>query len=125
MEVNLERSSLPQCSLVRRSTYKLVQLGRIALYLGATEFKLMCDGLESTDRLKQRLNLENGMDTIGGWTGTYYRKVTDGRMPLWAGSPQQTFFREPISTSNRKKTLFISLRSRDMSILCKNQTRGG
>lgn len=81
MEVNLERSSLPRCFLVLRSTYKLVQLGRIALYPGVKEFKLMCDRLESTDLRKQRLNLENGMDTIGGWTGTYYRKVTDGRMP--------------------------------------------
>ncbi|KAI4172874.1 MAG: hypothetical protein LQ343_003281 [Gyalolechia ehrenbergii] len=43
---------------------------------------------------KQPPNQAIGTDIIGGWTGTYYKKVIDGKTHSWAGNPPRIFYRE-------------------------------
>ncbi len=41
---------------------------------------------ESTDQPNQPNSPVTGMAAIGAWTGTYCRKDTVGRTPLWVGN---------------------------------------
>lgn len=36
---------------------------------------------------RQQPNPAIGIDIIGGWTGTYYKRVIDGRTHSWDGNP--------------------------------------
>lgn len=79
MVASLAKPCLLRYSLGLRLTFKLAQSGkpsdssyaRIVAYKNATVY---------TDQQKQPHNPETGMVIIGGWTGTYFKKGTDGRI---------------------------------------------
>lgn len=79
---------------------------------------------EFTSLPKRQLSLENTKDSTGGWIGTYYKRVIDGKTPSWVGNHQPITFREPVSSSKPKTTLSTLQKSRAMSISFRNQMKG-
>jgi hypothetical protein len=76
MAANQERWSQPLCSLALPLIYKLAKSGACE----KVHEWIHIDRKEGFfDPPKQPHNPEPGMDTIGEWIGTFYRRVIDGK----------------------------------------------